>query len=57
MNTVYPDTKIQLDIIHLVHNRLKLLSCKDDKEITRDLQAIYTTNALISLNYVSRLVI
>lgn len=41
INAVYPDTKIQLCIIHMVRNNLKLLSWKDNKAITKGLKVIY----------------
>lgn len=37
----YPDTKIQLCIVHMVRNSLKLLPWKDYKAVTRDLKLIY----------------
>ncbi len=41
INALYPDTKIQLCIIHMVRNSLKLVSWKDYKELTKDLKMIY----------------
>jgi putative transposase len=37
----YPQTKIQLCIVHMVRNSLKYVSWKDYKAITADLKAIY----------------
>ncbi|MDO9859110.1 transposase, partial [Glaesserella parasuis] len=34
INTVYPKTKIQLCIVHLVRNSLKFVSWKDYKAVT-----------------------
>ena len=33
INTVYPQTKIQLCIVHMVRNSLKLVSWKDRKAV------------------------
>jgi transposase-like protein len=41
INTVYPDTKIQLCIVHMVRNSLKFVPWKDYKAITADLKRIY----------------
>ena len=41
INTVYPDTHIQLCIIHMVRNSLKYVSWKDYKAVTADLKMIY----------------
>ncbi len=54
INTVYPDTHIQLCIVHMVRNSMKFVPWKDYKAITADLKAIYqaTTEekALLSLD-------
>lgn len=41
INTVYPDTKIQLCIVHMVRNSLKFVSWKDRKAVAADLKKIY----------------
>ena len=41
INTIYPDTHIQLCIIHMVRNNLKYVSWKDYKAVTADLKKIY----------------
>lgn len=41
INAVYPDSKIQLCIIHMVRSSLKLVSWKDYKELSKDLKMIY----------------
>ena len=41
INTVYPDTHIQLCIIHMVRNNLKYVSWKDYKAVTADLKRVY----------------
>jgi len=41
INTVYPDTKIQLCIVHMVRNSLKFVSWKDRKACAADLKKIY----------------
>lgn len=37
----YPQTKIQLCMVHMVRNALKYVSWKDYKAVTKDLKAIY----------------
>lgn len=41
INTVFPKTKIQLCIVHMVRNSLKYVSYKDYKAVTADLKSIY----------------
>ncbi|AOA58590.1 IS256 family transposase [Acinetobacter larvae] len=41
INTIYPDTHIQLCIVHMVRNNLKYVSWKDYKAVTADLKKIY----------------
>lgn len=41
INTLYPDTQIQLCIVHMVRNSLKFVPWKDYKTITSDLKQIY----------------
>lgn len=41
INTIYPDTNIQLCIVHMVRNNLKYVSWKDYKTVTADLKKIY----------------
>ena len=41
INTVYPDTHIQLCIVHMVRNSMKFVPWKDYKAIAADLKAIY----------------
>lgn len=41
INSVYPKTRIQLCIIHMVRNSLKYVSWKDYKAVTTDLKAVY----------------
>ena len=41
INTVYPDTQIQLCIVHMVRNALKFVPWKDYKAVTSDLKRIY----------------
>jgi len=54
INTVYPDTQIQLCIVHMVRNSLKFVPWKDYKAITADLKRIYQSitedEALLSLD-------
>lgn len=41
INSVFPKTKIQLCIVHLVRNSLKFVPWKDYKAVTADLKLIY----------------
>jgi Transposase and inactivated derivatives len=43
INTVYPSTKVQLCIVHMVRNSLKYVSYKDYKAVTSGLKRIYTS--------------
>jgi len=41
IETVYPDTQVQLCIVHMVRNSLKYVSWKQRKEMADDLKTIY----------------
>lgn len=41
INTVYPETHIQLCIVHMIRNSLRFVSWKDYKAVTADLKLIY----------------
>ena len=41
INTVYPNTRIQLCIVHMVRNSVKFVPWKDYKPVTADLKQIY----------------
>lgn len=41
INAVYPETRIQLCIVHMVRNSLRFVSWKNYKAVTRDLKVIY----------------
>jgi putative transposase len=41
INTVYPQTQIQLCIVHMVRNSVKFVPWKDYKPVTADLKCIY----------------
>jgi len=43
INTVYPQTQIQLCIVHMVRNSMKYVPWKDYKAIAADLKQIYRT--------------
>ncbi len=43
INTVFPKTKIQLCIVHMIRNSLKYVSYKDRKKISCDLKKIYSS--------------
>jgi len=42
IEAVYPQTQVQLCIVHQVRNSLKYVSWKDRKQVAADLRAIYT---------------
>jgi len=44
INTVFPNSVVQLCIVHMVRNSVKYVSYKDLKEVTSDLKKIYTAN-------------
>ena len=46
INAVYPKSKIQLCIVHMVRNSLKYVSYKDRKEVATDLKQIYSSVTL-----------
>jgi len=52
--TVFPDTQIQLCIVHMVRNSIKFVSWKDYKAVTADLKRIYQSvteeEALLALD-------
>lgn len=41
IEAVYPDTRVQLCVVHMVRNSLKYVAWKDYKAVCRDLKAIY----------------
>ena len=41
VNAVYPNTDIQLCIVHMIRNSLKYVSSKDRKKVCKDLKQIY----------------
>ena len=54
INTVFPETQIQLCIVHMVRNSMKLVPWKDYKAVTYDLKSIYQSvteeEALLALD-------
>jgi len=54
INTAFPDTQIQLCIVHMVRNSMKYVSWKDYKTVTADLKRIYKSvteeEALLTLD-------
>jgi transposase-like protein len=46
IETVYPQTQVQLCIVHKVRNALKFVPWKERKAVARDLRAIYTAPTL-----------
>jgi len=43
INTAYPNTKVQLCIVHMLRNSLRFVSWKDKKTVSRDLKKIYSS--------------
>ena len=41
INTVFPDTKVQLCVVHQIRNSLKYVASKDQKEFMKDLKLAY----------------
>jgi len=58
INAVYPDTHIQLCIVHRVRNAMKFVPYKDYKAIATDLKKVYQSatedEALLSLDYFAK---
>ena len=54
INTVFPETQIQLCIVHMVRNSMKFVPWKDYKPVTTDLKQIYQSateeEALLALD-------
>ncbi|WP_352284271.1 IS256 family transposase, partial [Pseudoalteromonas sp. Q18-MNA-CIBAN-0097] len=44
INTAYPQTHVQLCIVHMVRNSLKYVSWKDYRAVTADLKLIYRSS-------------
>jgi transposase-like protein len=44
IRSVYPDTRVQLCIVHMVRNSTKFVSYKDLKKVCADLKAVYSAN-------------
>jgi len=57
INTVFPQTKIKLCIVHMVRNFIKFVPWKDYKAVTADLKRIYQStteeDALLALDQFS----
>jgi len=45
VRSVYPDTRVQLCIVHMVRNSTKFVSYKDLKKVCADLKAVYSANS------------
>jgi putative transposase len=57
INAVFPQTNVQLCIVHMVRNSLKYVSWKDYKAVTTDLKSVYRSSteeeALLELERLS----
>jgi transposase-like protein len=47
IHTAYPDTKVQLCVVHLVRAALRYVTDKDSRAVARDLRKIYNAPTLI----------
>jgi transposase-like protein len=45
VRSVYPDTRVQLCIVHMVRNSTKFISYKDLKKVCADLKSVYSANS------------
>jgi len=46
VNSVFPDTEVQLCVVHMVRNSLKYVAWQDKKEVAKDLKNIYSSATL-----------
>jgi len=46
IESVFPNTEVQLCIVHMLRNSLKYVSYKDKKELSKDLKKIYQADTL-----------
>lgn len=51
IETVFPDTQVQLCIVHMVRHSLNYVSWKQRKEVATDLKAIYSAPTLEEAEY------
>jgi len=45
VRSIYPNTRVQLCIVHMVRNSTKFVSYKDLKKVCADLKAVYSANS------------
>lgn len=48
IHTAYPETKVQLCVVHLVRAALRYVADKDSKAVARDLKKIYNAETLLA---------
>lgn len=46
INSVYPETQVQLCIVHMIRNSVRYVPHKDRKELCADLKSIYTASTV-----------
>ena len=46
INSVYPETEVQLCIVHMIRHSLKFVSYKDRKQLAADLKTVYSSLTL-----------
>ncbi len=55
INTVYPNTQVQLCIVHMVRYSMKFVPWKDRRKVAADLKAVYGADTLEPPRYCRRL--
>ena len=45
VRSVYPNTRVQLCVVHMVGNSVRFVSYKDLKKVCGDLKAVYTASS------------
>ena len=45
INSVFPDTEVQLCIVHQIRNSLKYVASKNQKQFAKDLKSVYQANS------------
>ena len=48
IKSIYPQTDVQLCIVHQIRNSIKYVSWKDEREVIRDMKSIYKANNIES---------
>jgi transposase-like protein len=51
LRAVFPDTEVQLCIVHMIRNSMKFVGSKNQKEFMQDLKAVYQAASLEAATY------